>query len=330
MGPVRAHAYPRVGLLGNPSDLYGGQVIALPFTGFRAEVTIEPAADIALHGQGAAPATFASWDELQRSLSPRDYPGGIDLLAAAVARLVGTGTLSLEEDDPRARFRMSLSTDIPRQVGLAGSSAIVVAALRALAQWFGLALTPFRLAELALAAETEELGIVAGPQDRVVQAYQQFLHMDFSATRRPEAYTALAEDLLPPLLVAWEPKPGTASGSVHSAVRARWLAGDESVRSVMVEIAELAAQGMGCLRARDIGRVRELVDRNFDLRASVFAITAGDRDMVTLGRAAGAGVKLAGSGGAVVCVVEDPRTLPALEAGYRRAGYHCLQPQLPA
>ena len=72
------------------------------------------------------------------------------------------------------------STTIPQRVGLGSSSALVIAVTRALSQLFGIRLAPPRLAEFALAVETEGLGIVAGLQDRLVQSYEGLLFMDFS------------------------------------------------------------------------------------------------------------------------------------------------------
>ena len=35
---IKTHAYPRVGLIGNPSDGYHGRTIAFTFKNFRAEI----------------------------------------------------------------------------------------------------------------------------------------------------------------------------------------------------------------------------------------------------------------------------------------------------
>ena len=40
MPPKRALAYPRIGILGNPSDGYGGRVLSLTFSNFSAGVEI--------------------------------------------------------------------------------------------------------------------------------------------------------------------------------------------------------------------------------------------------------------------------------------------------
>ena len=104
-------------------------------------------------------------------------------------------------------FVMTYSTNIPRmviqkkksirklisnycclcvlQVGLSGSSAIIVAAFNALLNFFGLAIHDLNIAreeypEVILSIERDELGISAGLQDRVIQCFGGLVHMDFS------------------------------------------------------------------------------------------------------------------------------------------------------
>jgi len=105
---------------------------------------------------------------------------------------------------PSRGFRLSYDTNIPRQAGLSGSSAIVTAALSCLEAFFGDSFAlpkPLRPA-LVLAAESA-LGITAGLQDRVVQTYEGAVFMDFSAEGMKACghgdYTPLDPDLLPPL-----------------------------------------------------------------------------------------------------------------------------------
>src|SRR5215203_5069573 len=68
--------------------------------------------------------------------------------------------------------RIRYGWTIPREVGLGSLSAIVVATLRALAAHAGATIADADLPRLALALETEELGIAAGLQDRVAQTYE--------------------------------------------------------------------------------------------------------------------------------------------------------------
>ena len=97
------------------------------------------------------------------------------------------------------------------------------------------------------------------------------------------------------------------------------------MRSVLAEFPVLVAEGLECLRSGDHRRFRELVDENFDLRARIFSIPERHRRLVELGRAAGAGTKFCGSGGAVVCVVEDPGELTGVEAAFSEAGFPVLR-----
>jgi len=300
---------PRAGLLGNPSDLYGGAVIAFTFPGFRAGVRIE-SAESGNEGESLA----VDWPPA-RELDPHALEGLQQLTAAALRRFVER--FPAPTSAATQRIRLHASTDIPRQVGLSGSSAVIVATLRALAAWQGREISPLELAEMALAAETQELNILAGPQDRLAQAYEGLVHMDFSDT--DWRVTVLDPACLPPALVAWDPKPGRDSGSVHDDVRARWEAGDPGVRGVLAELPVLAAEGLECLRSGDHRRLRELVDENFDLRARIFHIAERHRRLVEVGRAAGAGTKFCGSGGAVLCVVREPDELERVEAAFSEA-----------
>ena len=102
----------------------------------------------------------------------------------------------------RTSLRFRLETTIPRQVGLGGSSAIVLATLRALFDLHALDVDAGCLAELALAVEAEDLKIPAGPQDRVVQAHEGLLSMDFASAGAP-AWERFDPELLRPLFIAY-------------------------------------------------------------------------------------------------------------------------------
>ena len=69
---------------------------------------------------------------------------------------------------PARNFVLKYDTNIPRQVGLAGSSAIITATLQCLLSFFGLGeetmAKPLQPA-FVLSVEMEELGIQAGLQD---------------------------------------------------------------------------------------------------------------------------------------------------------------------
>lgn len=314
-------------MLGNPSDAYEGKAIAISVRNFSAWVELESADRFELIPGEADTEVFDDVAAAVAALQQHGNYGGLRLLRGAIARFAAAHPLERwRADGARLRFRMRYGTDIPRQVGLSGSSAIVIAALRALADWFAVEITPAVLAELALAAEVEELGIAAGPMDRVIQAYDGAMSMDLAPPRSAASYRRLDPARLPPLFVAWDPEPGIDSGKLHSDVRTRWLAGDPPVRRAMQTLRTLVDRGTVCLENGDLAGFARLVDENFDIRASIFPIRDRDRELIALGRAAGAATKFAGSGGAVVGVLPDPGSFERVRDAYGEAGYPALRP----
>lgn len=322
MQSTEGRARPRVGLLGNPSDLYGGAVVAFTFEDFLTRVNLEPADSLVLVPGEGAPVPVVD------GLNPGDHRAGAELLAAAVRRFAAARPELGLGDGAGLRARLTFSTDVPRQAGLSGSSAIVIAALRALGRAFDVELDPFLVSELALTAEVEDLGIVAGPQDRVVQAYGGLVGMDFTRERAPASYERLDQDLLPPLILAWNEAPGRDSGATHHDVYQRWQAGDPEVVAAMEAYPDLVSRGLAALRAGDRNGLADAVDENFDRRAALFPISGSDRELVQLGRSMGAGVKFCGSGGSVLVVPRSGTGLEDLERGYRDAGYAVLRPSV--
>ncbi|MGH0033475.1 MAG: mevalonate kinase family protein [Myxococcota bacterium] len=327
---VTGRAYARAGLLGNPSDVYRGKAIAISVGNFGAEVTLASADRFALvPGPAEAlefPSALDAWERLARV----GCDDGLRLLRAAHRRftLRFPRLTELSRDDPRLLFHMHYASDVPRQVGLSGSSAIVIAALRALAEWFEVEIPPFELAEMALAAEVEDLGITAGPMDRVIQAYEGVVAMDFDEPRTPDHYRPLDPETLPPLFVTWDPRPGEASNVVHSDVRLRWLKGDPEVRQAMDSFPALVDEGLACLERRDLDGFRACMDRNFDTRASIWKLSARDLEMIEIGRRCGAAVKMCGSGGAVVGALRRHEDFEAVRAAYAGSGYTAVRPRI--
>jgi glucuronokinase len=216
-------------------------------------------------------------------------------MAGALRRLARRATL------PETGFALRFHTTIPGEVGLAGSSALVVAALRALSQAFEIRLAPDELAAEALAAEVEELGIAAGPQDRVVQAHGGLVMMDFAPrSGAPWSVEPLDPELLPPLFVAWRHDAATHSGDYHAELRRRHQAADAGVRRCMAELADLASEARAALVAGDQHAFARCLDGSFDQRRAMGPLEPAHVRMIQLARSRGASANYAGSGGAIV------------------------------
>ncbi|KAG5376997.1 hypothetical protein IGI04_041593 [Brassica rapa subsp. trilocularis] len=144
--------------------------------------------------------------------------------------------------------------------------------------------------------------ILLSLQDRVAQVYGGGLvHMDFSKDHMDrvgyEIYTIMDINLLTPLHLIYA-ENSSDSGKVHSTVRRKWLDGDEFIISSMAEIEKLAEDGRTALLKIDY--TKELMNRNFDLRRSMFGdacLGAMNIEMVEVARKVGAAAKFTGSGG---------------------------------
>jgi glucuronokinase len=325
-------AHARAGLLGNPSDVYGGKAIALSIGDFCARVLIEPSHHFEIRPGASEFLTFETVREASGTFESVGCEDGIRLIRAAIRRFTAHWEefARLPDGDPRLRFAIQYETDIPRQVGLAGSSAIVIATLRALMTWFDVAIEPAVLAELALAAEVDDLQIIAGPMDRVIQAYGGVMLMDFREPRGPASYRRLDPAILPPLLIVWDPRGGKCSALAHGDLRDRWQREDPGLRQIMQDFRNLVDDGVERLDRGDTAGFRELVNRNFEMRSRIFPIAERDKQMIAIARQHGAAAKQCGSGGAVLGVPEEVSQVAEIENAYRQAGFSMIRPQVVA
>lgn len=327
--PSIGTAYARAGLLGNPGDGYGGKALATIVYDFSATVTADHGDGFAIRPQAWDGLDFPSITEAATAFAGGGCDDGLRLIRAATKRFVAMVSAEDPSTAPLTQgTRLSYRTTIPRQVGLSGSSALVIATLRALSRHYGVSLDPFGLSEAALAAELEDLGIPAGAMDRVVQSYEGTVLMDLADPRSPERYVRVSTEGLPPLFIAWTPRRTKNSGSLHGPLRQRWERGDPAVLDVVAELRALVDEGMVALEARDHEAFGRLMTRNFELRGRIFPITREDDEMVALARAHGCPAKLAGSGGAIVGLVGAGVDPGALGEVYRTRGLSFLLPQV--
>jgi glucuronokinase len=307
---ISTHAHARAGLVGNPSDGYFGKTLSCILRNFKATVHLweSPHFEIVpTHGDFG---NFDSVDSFLRDLKLHGYYGGMRLIKATLkcfADYCHRGDLELD----RRNFTLSFETDIPRLVGLAGSSAIVVATLRALMQFYRIDIPKHLLPSLALTVEKDELGISAGLQERVIQTYEGFVYMDFDRKllegRGYGIYESLTPPKMPPLYVAYDPERAEITDIPHRNLRALFNRGDPTVVGAMQKFRDLTDRGRDTLMAGDWDALGRIMDENFDLRRTIMPIEPENLRMIEVARSTGASAKFAGSGGAIIGIFKDGR-----------------------
>jgi glucuronokinase len=326
---VEAQAYARAGLLGNPSDGYFGRTISIIVKNFSAAVTLIESEELRIEPRPEDRNVFESIEDLVRRTELHGYYGGDRLIRAAIRKFAGwcgENGVALE----RKNFTATFSTTIPRQVGLAGSSAITTAALRGLMQFYGVAIPGEDQPVLTLDAEKVELGINAGLQDRVVQVMEGCVSMDFcreaSQTRARGVFERIDPSLLPPLYIAYKEELGKVSGQVLNTIREGFDRGDKHVVSTLDRIAALAAEGKEAILAGDVAKLHALINENFDLRAKIMNISASNHEMIQTARKCGASAKFAGSGGSIIGAFEGEEMFKRLVEELGRIGARVIKP----
>ncbi|HJP82278.1 MAG TPA: hypothetical protein VJ835_02130 [Fimbriimonadaceae bacterium] len=288
---IKYSAPGRCGIVGNPSDIYGGKVLSCSLP-VRAKC----------------------------NLSVGDAPVQLDdplLWHAATARF------------PISGFRVDWSTYIPRSSGLSGSTALLAATLAGVLTARGTPPSldsvegKQQFAELLRDIELNEAHIACGFQDAYMIVFGGLQLMDFAGKSPdrtgPPASLQSIQAPLPFLLV----RTGVerVSGSVHRPVIQRWREGDRSVREGVAEIADLAEPAAQALCEGSCGKLAALMSRNQEIVSSWGSSgEAVDRLIADCIASGAMAAKLAGAGqgGTVIALTEDPFSL---ELNLRNRGY---------
>jgi glucuronokinase len=269
---------------------------------------------------------FRSVRELAQDVRLHGYYGGIRLVKAAIKKFVEY-CISRGHRLHDRNFSVRYESDVPRQVGLAGSSAIIVATIRCLMDFYHVEIPLEVQPSLVLSVETDELGIAAGLQDRVIQVYEGVVYMDFAKERMQQhrgllcgVYERLDPAPLPPLYIAYSTDVSEPTEVFHNNLRARFEQGEPAVVGAMTRFAELAFEARQAILDQDAARLARLIDENFDLRRSICRLPERQIDIVERARSAGASAKFAGSGGAIIGTYPDKPTFDRIVANLAPIG----------
>ena len=291
---IVASAPGRCGILGNPTDIYGGKVISMSIPA-RATCTLESADEWSL------PDDTLLWD-------------------SCMARFPLEG-----------KWSVTWQTDVPRSSGLAGSTALLAATLATVVTARGernLLYDPVQFAETVRDIERHEANVMCGYQDAymVVHGGSQVGSYAGKHPVNPGPLATLKPIDLPFKFLLITTGVERLSGSVHGPMSQRWLDGEREVVDGIEFLSQLADMYLGAASAKPPqAALQRLMAGFMSGNQATIQLLGGSGDAVDQlcqdCLAAGAdAAKLAGAGmgGTVIALCEDP---DILEKKLREKGY---------
>jgi galactokinase/mevalonate kinase-like predicted kinase len=308
---VHVSAPGRGGIIGNPSDMYGGTVVSCTI-GERADALVSPSPRLIFDIYGHF--------QVLETEADLEYVPELHYLdvAKAVWRYLRKSRLAVEGRlDPAATFHVRAGSNIPLQAGCAGSTAILMGILAAVLAHFEIELNRYAFAELARDIECHELSVTCGYQDQYMIAFGGLNAVDMRGKEHhesgPRAPYATVEPLTPhvPRLPFVLANTGVQrhSGQFHAEPRQAWEAGDPRRRKGFERIGELGRLGKRALLDANWPWLGELMNENCELVRDLIGCGEANERLIAAALQAGAqGAKLsgAGRGGTIIALHEDP------------------------
>lgn len=317
---IRASAPGRCGIIGNPTDMYGGSVLSCSVP-LRARVTIRES-DVL---------TLATAGQEVYLRGPDDYVRRNDFFDMPKVTLRAMHLTDV-------RVCIDYGSDIPYQSGMSSSTAMLAALVGALLEYQGQRFGLHYFAEFIRSIELNRMGIMCGYQDAYMVT---FGGLNFIEYRGKEFYRPVEDELfatverldgyLPTLpFILAHTGVQRVSGTVHKPLRQRWEDGEPSVIDGYRAIEMMARQGKRALLLRDWETLGRLMNDNHAIQRDLGGSGPDNERFIQAALDAGAyGAKLAGAGrgGTIIALHPEPQSL---EPALRAAGAHLIVYPQPA
>lgn len=305
---IQVTAAGRAGIIGNPTDGYGGTLISCSIKN-RAVTTIEDN-DVLLIKNSFGEVVLRWENDFENK-------GDYFDIARSVLR-------HLKAYDLKAKI--TTQSNIPVQAGLAGSTAILASVLSAVLAYMGRKANRYQLAEINRDIELNYMKCQCGYQDAYMTTFGGLNYLDFRGKEyykewHREQYATVENlsqyvDELPFVIAHTGIKHH--SGSFHMPLRERWLEGDPAVVNGYEEITEIAREGKKALINKDWKELAYLMNKNHEIQDSLADSGQQNRYMIKVAKENGAlAAKLAGAGGGgtiIALTFEPERVKKALIA----------------
>lgn len=322
---VHVTAPGRGGIIGNPSDMYGGTVVSCTI-GERAEAVVSPSPRLIFD-------IYGHFQVIEQE-SDLEYRPDLHFLdvGKAVWRYLRKSEFAREGWlDPEATFHVRAGSNIPLRAGCAGSTAILMCILAGILEHFSIALSRYALAELARVIERQELGVTCGYQDQYMIAFGGLNCVDLRGKENHESGPQAPYATVEPLAAHVRELPFVLantgiqrhSGEFHAQPRKAWEQGDPRRRAGFERLGELGRLGKRALLDGNWEWLGELMNENCAIVRDLIGLGEANERLIEAARQAGAlGAKLsgAGRGGTIIALHEDPEWMGQrlLEAGAER------------
>ncbi len=308
---IHVSAPGRGGIIGNPSDIYGGTVVSCAITE-RAEAVVSSSPRLIFDIYGHF-AVIEAAEQLE--FDPELHY--LDVAKAVWRYLRRSEYVERGLIDPKATFHVRAQSSIPLRAGCAGSTAMLVCILAGVLTHLEVPFERHELAELARRIERHELGVHCGYQDHYMIIFGGCNCVDLRDKEDhgegPEAPYATVEPLTDdvdklPFILA---NTGVQrhSGAFHAEPRRHWENGDQLRIDGFARMGELGRLGKKALLCQDWRRLGELMNENHALSCELTGCGEANERLIEAALRHGAlGAKLsgAGRGGTIIALHEDP------------------------
>lgn len=322
---VHASAPGRGGIIGNPSDIYGGTVISCAISE-RAEAVISDSPRLIFDIYGHF-AEIARPEDLE-FVPEMHY---LDIAKAVWRHLRQSEFVERGLLDPNATFHVRAQSSVPLKAGCAGSTAMLVVILAGVLKHLNVPVERHQLAELARRIERYELGVHCGYQDHYMVIFGgcnciELRDKEDHGDHRDSPYAtveSLTHDATKLPFILANTGVQRVSGEFHAEPRRHWENGDKRRIKGFQRIGELGRLGKKALLLGDWKWLGELMNENHTLTCELAGCGEMNEQLIKAALKHGAlGAKLsgAGRGGTIVALHEDPNWMGErlLEAGAER------------
>ena len=302
----RSAACGKVILLGEHAVVYGRHALATPIP-LAVEARVVDAAD-------GVQLLIPRWGVEQRVPAVGEHPAGVaGILALLLQRL----------DLADRAMTIEVFPNVPRAMGLGGSSALAVSVIRALDSHFRLGLDADAINDYAFACEQAAHGTASGV-DNTLATYGTPLLFRAAGDEGAASFQQIRLAAPLPLVIGLSGKESLTAHSV-ARVAAAWQRRKGRYEAVFDQIDALALHAADAARDGDLAELGELMNLCHGYLNALQVSTRELEALVDIARTHGAaGAKLTGGGGGGSIVALCPDGTDPVTKAIRDAGYEAL------